>query len=359
MLGGLCLPLVQQLTKAVEVEPLSGAYNLPDTVPLTAKNWFNGRFQDLYTPYYEYEFGFRPSFIRLRNQLYYDIFNGSTSYVVLGKNNQLFAYNYWEAIQNFGFIGKDSIQARVNRLSQLKQKLDSLGVPMLVVIGANKVRYMPEYMPESLQHNTSPGNYDVWIPELQKAGLPFVDFNSVFLKMKTQMGKKMFPNSGTHWSAYGMVMCLDSILSFTRRYRPVRGLEITGYEKRDSILPSDVDLRNDLNLMCPPPTEKNLFAVSHIDTTHRKAKLFVIGDSFYWNLYQLDEFYQTVDSTSHFWYYNNSDINFIGAHTPVDKYNAIDIVKHSDAVIILATEANLHLMPYGFANGFLEDMESN
>lgn len=358
ILLALCLPLTQQVFKWAEVKPLSGAYNLPDTVPLTAKNWFSGRFQDLYSPYYEYEIGFRPSFVRLRNQLIFYTYDKSTTYVVLGKENQLFAYNYWETMQDFSFIGRDSIMDEVESIVKLKQKLDSLGVPMLVVVGANKVRYMPEYLPEDLRGKGNPSNYDVYVPALQQAGVSVVDFNAIFQQMKPQVGKKMFPNTGTHWSDYGMVMCLDSILKFTGHYhKEVKQLNLKGYMEKDSVLPSDLDLSNDLNLMIPIPREKNLFAKCNVDSTGRKARLFIIGDSFFWNLYQLDEFYKTVDSTSHFWYYNNSEIKFTGEHIPLDNMDPVKIAHESDAVIILATEANLHLLPYGFPNDFLKKLK--
>ncbi len=356
LLGLLCLPLLQQVFKPFEEIPLSGAYHLPDTVPLTIDNWTSGQFQEKYSPFYEYDMGFRPSFVRLRNQLYYWTYHKSTNYISVGKEDQLFAWNYWAPYWGLDLVPDDTVTQRVNRIFLLKQKLDSMGVPLLVVIGANKVRYMPEYLPDGLQREERlPNNYRNYLPALTRAGIPVVDFNEVFIGLKPEIGRAMFPNTGTHWSAYGMGMCLDSIISFTDRKRngAINDLAVNGFIKRDSIVESDIDLSNDLNLWYPIKRQQNLFPNIEVKNNGRKAKLFVIGDSFYWNLYQLEAFYEVVDSSSHYWYYNNTDIAFDGTRHPVEEYDAVKLASEADAVILLATEANLHLFPFEFPEEFL------
>ncbi len=357
LLGLLCLPLFQQVFKPFEQRPLSGAYNLPDTVPLTLGNWASGQFQDKYSPFYEYDIGFRPSFVRLRNQLYYWTYHKSTNYISVGKQDQLYAWNYWAPYWGLDLVTEDSVAARVQRVALLREKLDSMGVPLLVVVGANKVRYMPEYLPDDLQQEERlPNNYQNYLPAFRKAGITVVDFNAVFSGLKPKVGKAMFPNTGTHWSAYGMGMCLDSIISFADRNQndALHNLTVDGFIKRDSIVESDIDLSNDLNLWFPIDRQPNLFPDIEISKNGRKARLFVIGDSFYWNLYQLDAFYEVVDSSSHYWYYNNTDIAFNGERHPVEEYNPVELAAEADAVILLATEANLHLFPFEFPKEFLQ-----
>lgn len=359
LLGLLCLPLFQQVVEPFNQKPLSGAYNLPDTVPLTIENWTSGQFQEKYSPFYEYDMGFRPSFVRLRNQLYYWTYHKSTNYISVGDEGQLYAWNYWAPYWGLDLVPGDSVKARVNTVVQLKEKLDSMGVPLLVVIGANKVRYMPEYLPEDLQQEERlPNNYRNYLPALAKAGIEVVDFNNIFSGMKPEVGRAMFPNTGTHWSAYGMGMCLDSIISFTDRRQngAIHDLALNGYIERDSIVESDIDLSNDLNLWYPIDRQPNIFPKMEVKKNGRKAKLFVIGDSFYWNLYQLDIFYEVVDSSSHYWYYNNTDIAFDGTRHPVEEYDAVKLASEADAVILLATEANLHLFPFDFPKEFLQQL---
>lgn len=357
LLALLSFPLLQQTWKPIEVAPLSGAYNLPDTVPLNTRNWFSGEFQDKYSPFYEYSIGFRPSFVRLKNQLYYWTYNRSTSYVSIGKEDQLFAWNYWAPYWGMDLADKDSVDLRIANIVRLKNELDSMGVPLLVVIGANKVRYMPEFLADDLiKEERLPNNYHSYLPALQEAGLQVVDFNAIFSELKSEAGRGMFPNTGTHWSAYGMGLCLDSIVSFADRNQndTIRNVKVYGFSEKDSVVDSDLDLSNDLNLWFPIKRQSNLFAKTMVSKKGRKAKLFVIGDSFYWNLYQLDEFYELVDSSSHYWYYNNTDIAFDGARHPVEDYNPIELAARADAVILLATEANLNTFPFDFPKEFFQ-----
>lgn len=351
ILVAMLFTILQSRYSIIEEQPLSGAYNLPDTVPLTAKNWFSGEFQNLYSPYYEYQIGFRPSCVRLNNQLNYLVNHKSTNYVLIGKEKQLYAWNYWAPFNGQDYIGKDFVEAQVQSIIKVKHRLDSIGVPLMVIIGSNKVRYMPEYLPNSYsKEEKQPNNYQEFLKALGETDIKLVDFNEIVLKMKPEIGKSMFPNSGTHWSAYCMGLCLDSITSYANRKHAdtLKMANVTGYFRADSIVNSDIDLANDLNLMSNWERQPNLFPKTKVSAKGRKVKLFVVGDSFYWNLYQLNSFYEVADSSSHYWYYNNTDIAFDGLRLPVETFCAADLIKESDVVVLLATEANLNTFPFGF-----------
>ncbi len=356
-MAGLLVPLAQQVINFSEIEPLSGAYNLPEVVNLKSETWFSGEFQQKYSPYYEYKIGFRSSLVRLRNQLYYWAYGESTNYVVIGKENQLYAWNYWAPFGGLDLVPDSVVESNVNNLKLLEAKLNEMGVPLLVVIGANKARLSISHMPSNYKEGeTLPNNYRNYISAMSKANLPVVDFNAVFKDLKKDHGLKLFPNTGTHWSGLGMSLCLDSILAFANRKNAddLAQARVMGSFLADSTLESDVDLSNDLNLIYPLKTERNLFANTQL-TSGRKANLFVIGDSFYWNLYQLNDFYATVDSSSHYWYYNNTDIDFISTREAVENFDPVKLASKADAVVIVATEANLHLFPFGFPEEFLEN----
>lgn len=358
LLALLCLPLLQQKFNLVEVKPLSGAFNLPDTVSLNKENWFSGAYQSKYSPFYEYQIGFRPFFVKLRNQLYVWTYGRSDGYVVIGNQNQLFAWNYWLIYGGGGdFLGDEEIDKRFNSVVQFHEELKALNVPLLIVIGPNKVRHLAEYLPDNYQKEEQfPNNYNSWKERLKQSDIQVVDFNEVYTKLKNVHGTSIFPNTGTHWSQAGMAMALDSIVSYADRVHgdSLWNVDITNYFLADSIVDSDVDLRNDLNLLFPPKREKNLFARLKITKEGRKPKVFTIGDSFYWNLYQLPEFFEVLDDSSHFWYYNNSDIAFDGRHIPVEQFNAQEIAAKADIVVLMATEANFTLFPYEFTAEYLD-----
>ena len=357
MLSLLCLPLLQQTFKIVDVKPLSGAYNLPDTSALNSKNWFAGDFQNKYSPFYEYQIGFRPFFVRLRNQLYVWTYGKSDGYVVIGKEGQLFAWNYWYSSLNGGdFIGDEEIAKRVGLMSDLQEKLKEQNTPLLVIIGPNKVRHLPEYLPDNYNKEQSPtGNYNSWRKALVQSDLNVIDYNQIYIDLKKEYGRSIFPNTGTHWSAAGMGLALEAILNAADRAHgdSIMDVSVDNLVLMDSIVDSDVDLRNDLNIFFPPDIQPNLFPEISIKQNGRKAKVLVIGDSFYWNLFQLPSFHETIDTASHFFYYNNTDKRLTWTETPVEGLDIHKIVENVDIVVLLATEANLHKLPYGFPENYL------
>ncbi len=353
------MTIVQARYKIIDEAPLSGAYNMPDTVPLSLNTWFSGEFQDLYSAYYEYKMGFRPTFIRLHNEFRFRLFNKGVPHVILARENQLYEWMYWGHFRGYLAQPVDTVRERVKRIQELKDHLEQSGVPFMVIIGANKARYMPEYLRANYgKEEVLPNNYKTYLSALDSTDIKVVDFNQVFLDMKPEMGKKMFPNSGTHWSAYGMGLCLDSILSYANRRNPesLKQARVRGHYLADSTLPSDLDLADNLNLLLPYPLNSNLFPEIEIGTSGRKTRIFAIGDSFYWNLYQLDEFFEVADTGGHYWYYNRSEVHFDNSKVPVEQLNPVEIAAHSDIVVIISTEANLDTFPFGFPKDFFRSL---
>ncbi|MDZ7848085.1 MAG: hypothetical protein U5L96_15765 [Owenweeksia sp.] len=52
----------------------------------------------------------------MRNQLYYWIYGRSTNFVVPGKNDQLFSWDYWSAYRGLNEVGADNMQHKINNL---------------------------------------------------------------------------------------------------------------------------------------------------------------------------------------------------------------------------------------------------
>jgi hypothetical protein len=358
----LLVPLTQQIYPWINLEPLKGAVVEPDKPVLTKESWWSGQFQQEFGAYYEYHIGLRPFLIRLRNQLYYWLYDQSTTYVVPGENDQFFSWDYWAAYRGLDFAGADSITARVERIGLLRDQLRRSGKELLVVIAPNKVRYMPEYLPERLDE--LPGeetNYERYLHALKRAGIPLLDFNNRFEQAKDTVLKPLFSNTSIHWSGYGMHLAISEIIDTLEvlGQRNHINMRYADWVMKDSAISSDRDMVDLMNLLFPPSTESLAFPDYNLDTsgTASPVKMLLVGDSFFWNFYSFPVRHQIFASDSRFWYYNKTQMDLAGNRTPVDSLSATRAVTDADYVIILATESNLDQFPYGFPRDYLNDLK--
>ncbi|MDZ7848083.1 MAG: hypothetical protein U5L96_15755 [Owenweeksia sp.] len=127
---------------------------------------------------------------------------------------------------------------------------------------------------------------------------------------------------------------------------------------RDSTLPtSDRDMAELMNLLYPVPSEPLAFPDFDLSGQEgaQPANILIIGDSFFWNYYAFEIRHQLFHPSTRFWYYNNTQRDLYGQETPVSELSAHEAVRNADYVVILATEANLHMFPYSFPEKFLEE----
>lgn len=349
--------MLLKLTNFVEIKPLKGAFIEPEKPMLTVEQWFSGKFQSAFEQHFEHNIGFRPMLIRLHNQYLYSLYHTSKTYVVVGQENQLYAYDYYMAFSGETFIGRDSIRAEYQRLVHLQ---DSINKPLLFVIAPNKVRLLSEYLPENYSREERDSvNYPVWLEFLQEGKIEYLDFNDIFRELGGNNQKQFFPNTGTHWNSYGMYVAQQYMLNRLEAMTGDTLVEIQWdqLERRDSVLDSDRDLVESLNLMYPPSTESQVYPNFTIAQTGRKKpKALIVGDSFFWNFYGLEPYFQQIwDKDSRFWYYNNTEMDMHQARIPVPELNVHKTLETKDYLIIMATEANLHKVPYGFPQKYFSE----
>ncbi len=354
----LLLPAAQQYFKLAELEPLHGAYHLPDTVSPTLSHIASGEFQEKYSAYYEYQIGFRPFFIRLRNQLYFWFFQKSTNHIVIGNNNQLFPWDYWFAYVGQYSISEDTVNHRVELIKELSDSLKAKNKTFLCVIAPNKVRCMPEIIPR--EHASTPSSKTTYHKFLQAFGetdVPLLDLNDYFLKAIDTSRYPLFANTSVHWSGYGMNLGMKKMLEELERLsgKDIVNLEFEGWEMKDSTIVSDVDMSNLMNLLIPYQTEKLAFPVykNLKEQQAQPARILIIGDSFFWNFYNFTIIWEVFDLKSRFWYYNNTQMDMEQKSTPISELSEHAAVDSADFVIIMATEINLYQFPYGFPEAYL------
>lgn len=347
--------------KPIEITPLNGAYYPANPPSLTLQNFTSGAFQNEANAYIQKSDEVRPPLIRLYNQLYFWMYGKSTNFVVVGKQNQLFSYDYWSSFIGFNYKGHRKLVEDVQSIKRLQDSLSTMGKEFLYVIAPNKVRCMPEFLPDALQ--STPGdtsNYNKVLKLFKQHRVKYLDLNAHFANSFKEYKYPIFANTSTHWSAYGMSLSLQKIFGSLELMNKenVINLKFRNWTLKDSTLNSDKDMSEIMNLILPIETESLAFpkAEQDLNRSLRPVKPFVIGDSFFWNILGLSYLTRILDVNAHFYYYNvtHKSINSLNDES-LNKRNARLDVEGSDFVIFVTTEANLGNLTYDFPKRFFED----
>ncbi|KAB2816402.1 alginate O-acetyltransferase AlgX-related protein [Phaeocystidibacter marisrubri] len=346
--GSMVLVFLQNIVKWPQVADVNGAEYAVEEVEWTLDSWMDESLQNRVTAQFKRTLGTRPLFIRTHNQLFYSLYNESKTYVLVGKDNQLFAYNYFPSFRAFDLKEVEHWEQIAGGLKRLQDTLSTAGIEMLVVIAPNKVRYMPEKLPDHLKHEPgATSNWQRFVKECEKSNVNFLDLNQVFLEMKGRSRVDLFPNTGTHWSAYGATMAMDSIM---RRFKHSEYTELhyeTG-QWTDSIVDGDIELAEHLNVWWPPSMNRQFMFDVEVDTMGRKRpNILFISDSYFWTINSLKLNHRMLSDQHSFWYYNNTNYDTEHGIVPVDSLDRWSELFSRDAVVIMGTESNLKEVPYG------------
>lgn len=333
---------------------------LPNTYSLKEK--LIGDHFDLVDKYSNQNFGFRPFYVRLRNQFDYTLFSKSHAQsVIIGKDGYLFEEQYIKSYLGLDFIGQDSINQRVTKLKYVQDELERQGKLVLVVIAPGKGYFYPEYIPDAYGKKVGKNNYEGHVQAFKRENINYIDFNDLFVKNKNKSKGVLYPKTGIHWSQYGMYNSLDSIISYIEHKNNIdlKDIEINRNVKPTSELKfKDNDIEQGLNLFT---------SLDHLDMTYPKFNylpgegkarptLLTISDSFWWQIYDLGVGHE-IFNEGKFWFYNQTvhpDTENSGTNVFSNQINLFEELQKRDIIILMATEANL----YKFGFGFIEEAEN-
>ncbi len=173
LLLALFLPMLQQGFNFIEVKPLKGAIvNAKDT-SFSMNGWLNATYQTTKEKFLNDNFGLRNIFIRINNQIAFDVDNlALANGMIIGKNN----YIYEEGVIK-SYLGDDLCQEKSlnDQLGQLKDVHDSLkrrGIDLIVVAVPNKAFFYPEFIPDRYGKKKKNSNYEYMSDTLKKNGYP-------------------------------------------------------------------------------------------------------------------------------------------------------------------------------------------
>jgi len=350
------IPLLQQWTELLPVTPLGGAITLSSKPDWEASDWLDGSFQNNFEKYSKDNFGLRASAIRLNNQLDYSLFDElNAKSVVIGKENYLYEENYIRCYLGMDFLGEEVIKERLFKLKKVADHLKTMGKDLIVVYAAGKGTYFPEYFPSSYD-SIVPGktNFDSYVRNTRELGIPFIDFNSLFVKMKDTTRYPLFPKCGIHWSKYAELLVADSIVSYIEDLRSIdmNHIIIDEVKWRSTNRDTDYDLGRGLNLVLELDTYPMAYPEFHIENKPeaKKPKMLFVADSYFWGIFNRG-FSSSLFGGGQFWYYNQG-IYPDSYENPIS-VSEIDFqksIESNDVVVLLYTDANLSKFAYGFVD---------
>ena len=346
----LLLPGFQKKTSIFKEKSLQGAFTLSEYDSLTKKNWYSGQFQQAYGTVFNDAIGFRPTLVRLNNQVNFSFFDqSSVNSIIVGKSGYLYEDTYLDAYTGKDKVKITTLRKKMKYVYKLQNYLEAKGIHFILIFAPSKGRILPEFIPSRyLSRKKGSTNYDDYIRIIGKEfpGIHFIDVNAYFNQLKKSVTIPLYPPGGTHWTKYASQRYfLDSLLHYMGWLRKKEFPELLQQNFRWShdLESPDDDIRQTLNLLSSYKTEKLPYADFTIsgDTAGRKPGLLVISDSYYSILYRTSAF-NSLFNRVNFWFYNKTRFpeEYYQGNTDPD-FLRDDLLQH-DFVILLATEINIY-----------------
>ena len=351
------IPLLQQLTHFKTYEgKLGGAFVPEKDVSFSWTQWFKADYQTQKDKYVKGNFGFHNYYIRLICQVNFNLFKKAhVVYVVVGKENYLYETAYIDAYYGRDFVGKEKIETELKKLKRIQDTLEEKNKVILIAYAPGKASFYPEYIPDNYKTAPQPSNYAYYTQVSRRLELNYIDFSAYYRSQKDKSKYALYPQYGIHWSDYASIMAFDSLVKYVefKMKMNLPDLAINSIKESDSLRNTDNDVLQSLNLFIEPPTFKMAYpewTVKYDSTMHKKLKLLVIADSFWWYIYSTGVT-DNVFNPSQFWYYNQEI--YPESHSSPLRVTHIDYasrIKEADVIVIMHTEATLHKFGGGFVD---------
>jgi hypothetical protein len=332
-----------------------------------AKSWFDGSFQKSLGKYVNDNIGLYPFFIKVHNQLEYDLFgNIYTGNVIAGEKDYLFEKGYLDSYFGKDFRGLETIKNKVEQLKELQDKLAEKDKFLMVCLAAGKATYYPEYIPYEEEKDSS--NYEYFVQEFLREEINHIDVNPWFLSMKDSLNYLLYPQYGIHWSHYGAMLVADSIAAYFKEKKgwDLPSMEILERNYSPVAKFYDNDIANSLSLFKEVQPEPMIYPKFEWRGKNSKKplKLLIVGDSFTWDIFEYSRLGTDCFDEVQFWFYNQTvhrntkteGGNYSGLPTLTRHLNLPQVMEQFDAFLILTNEPNLANFGWNFTNDALNLM---
>jgi hypothetical protein len=345
--AGMLFLLIQGKTGFVKVKAeLGGAYTKKSKPAFTIASWFEGTYQKNFEQYLEERAGFRAWFIQLRNQVDFTLFRHVHAQdVFVGNDNYLFRPSELNEINGKCAIPVDEMRKRIRQTKVLESELKKGGVPLIILIAPAKSHYYKEHIPGRLLIKGAKSFYEQFSAAMDTAGFNCIDMNKWFLEMKDTTTYPLYSRSGIHWTEYGSVLAMDSVMRYAEKLanKNFPQLRWNKLEVRKDPSDLDSDVLRAANLMKPfrqPP-----LAYPYLDTNllpgEQKPNMLVVGDSYFHAILWRPTYRYFVQKESAFWYYNREAWSESYGNKLVSDLDILKELAGRDFVLMIYTPANL------------------
>ncbi|NOR86304.1 MAG: hypothetical protein GQ527_01715 [Bacteroidales bacterium] len=354
-IGILLFPAIQKQGQLFQFAKLTGSFVPVKDVEITTTTWFSAEYQSKKDKYIKDHIGFRPFFVRIYNQLLYSFFHlANNPGGVVGTQDYLYLESYIYNYTGENFIGWKNINSVATKLKFLQTYFAEKDISLITVIVPSKASFYPEYIPSRFKMFPT-NNYHAYCQVFDSLQLDYLDLNKYILSMKDDSPYPLFSKNGLHWTSYGMALGMDTLI---RKIEQARNVNLPDFSWEEPVymepmsFDTDFDAESLMNLYVDMPKAempypKYIFGSDENKTT---PKTIVISDSYYWRAYKEKIPHHILDWGG-FWYYFNTardEENGEEVVTPVKKYNLPEKLLEQDVIVLFASQATLHIFPFGF-----------
>jgi len=339
----LFIPMLQAKFEFVKVKDLGGYAVPPSDVTLGKDNWLDGSYQGSKEKYLKHNFGFRNSLLRAEHQWAFWAYGMSrVNGLIMGKENYLYEISYINARNGTEYLGDKRLVELAYKAKEVQDTMRAMGKAFFFVIAPSKADYYPEYIPDKYVQEGEPKatNYGTFSSEMKKNGVRLLDFNAWFLSMKDTTSYPLYSKTGIHYSTYGAALAAKRIIaeSETQLNKDLPDLFWENVYWDSKLKGSDDDLEKALNLAFKIPNIDMPYPAIKIEGEGKyKPKSITIGDSFYWQLVQMNIDKKVFDN-GQFWYYNKESYP---DKKPFATVNMEEELNKAEAVFVIMTPPNM------------------
>lgn len=353
VVAGLFVPLTfQYIGTPFSKTPLAGEKGRVPQPSFRLINFLNGSYQDSLSAHAESKNGLRLPLVRLKSQVLYTLINDAPQGVIAGESPYLYTEDYLRAWSGLERTPDSILNYRFSQLLLLNNWLQQHQKKLLFVFAPGKASFHNNGVPRFYKtRKKEVTDYTVTRNRLLASGIPFIDLNAYFLKLKDTSTFALFPKQGVHWSVYGAAIGFDSITKKIAQLiqRPLMHPQITGGELTTYAHSPDDDLLQLLNLTYHQPVDTLFYPwYTFTDTANAyKPRILFIGDSYVFTMLANYLHYTMLDDRSKFWWQSGSQWDLSSRYLPDIPVSSLNIRKEVlsyDVIVFVWTEIDYTIL---------------
>lgn len=361
--GAIIFPMLKGFLKTSNVPLLNGFVinNVnPDSLLKKDKSmWFSGEYQTLKDDYNNDHWAFKELYVRLNNQLYYNLFNQlRVSRFVSGKDNYVFSETFIYSAYGDDYVGKQIIEEKLRKAKVVQDTLKKKGIDLVLVFAPGKGEYCTEQIADKYKHPIINTNYNDYISISKQYKINALDLKAYFQLLKPSTPYPLFSKFGHHWSFFGECLAVDTIIGYIEKLHQcdLPNISWNKIDVVDTARSRDADVLKSMNLYSNPNQNQKLAypeVLFELDSVKNRTQVLTISDSYWYGPVYMGV-PQNCFAGGSFWYYYNKIIpNPAGATEKIEVWQ-LDLkqqIESNQVIMLLYSDGNLPT----FANTFIDD----